>query len=128
MTPTRSTTAAGLFDGSMTPGVYHLIAPRADVVAALTEHGWKPGVLIHGDTREEFLANVATALEFPAHYGRNLDALWDCLRDLEVPTALVWASWHELAIEHPSDWDAIVSLLTDRTREEGLAPFAVVLG
>lgn len=31
---------------------------------------------------EAFHDIVAAKLEFPAYYGRNLDALWDCLTDL----------------------------------------------
>lgn len=32
---------------------------------------------------------LAAALEFPAYYGRNLDALQDCLGNICEPTAIV---------------------------------------
>ena len=33
---------------------------------------------------------------FPAYYGRNWDAMWDCLRDVffpAVPAASLWRAW-----------------------------------
>lgn len=39
----------------------------------------------HWRSEEDFHADVAKALEFPAYYGRNLDAFNDCMRDVEVP-------------------------------------------
>jgi hypothetical protein len=33
-------------------------------------------------TREDALVAIGTALHFPDYYGRNLDALVDCLRDV----------------------------------------------
>lgn len=118
-------TSKQLFDGSLAPGTYRLVAPAREIVASLEKAGWRTGVLAQGDTREDFLANVGTALQFPHWYGRNLDALWDCLRDLEAPTALVWTSWHELAINHPQDWAQLLSLLQERTQNE--PAFALVL-
>ena len=36
---------------------------------------------------------LAKKLGFPAWYGRNLDALYDCLTDLHEDTELVLRSW-----------------------------------
>ena len=33
-------------------------------------------------SKEEFHRILAETLHFPAHYGRNLDALYDCLTDI----------------------------------------------
>jgi RNAse (barnase) inhibitor barstar len=44
-------------------------------------------------TREAMLKAVAAGLAFPAHFGANLDALYDCLTDLPL------APGHEHAIE-----------------------------
>ena len=37
--------------------------------------------------RAAMLARIAAGLGFPAHFGGNLDALFDCLTDLAVPPA-----------------------------------------
>lgn len=37
-------------------------------------------------TKEELLDHIAGALGFPAYFGRNLDALFDCLCDLDQRT------------------------------------------
>lgn len=34
-------------------------------------------------------------LEFPDYYGKNLDALWDCLRDVELPLEVEWKDYKE---------------------------------
>lgn len=40
---------------------------------------------------DEVYDALAGALGFPAHFGRNLDALWDVLtRDLPGPIEIVW--------------------------------------
>ena len=36
---------------------------------------------------------LARKLDFPAWYGRNLDALYDCLTDLHEDTELVLLRW-----------------------------------
>lgn len=34
--------------------------------------------------KETLLASVAKACDFPAYFGHNWDALWDCLTDSEI--------------------------------------------
>lgn len=45
-------------------------------------------------SKDEVLAAFAEALDFPEYFGRNLDALADCLHDFAaavgVPTTVVW--------------------------------------
>lgn len=47
-----------------------------------------------GDTKEQVLEQFAQSLDFPRHFGHNLDALADCLADVvdgsEGGTAIVW--------------------------------------
>ena len=40
-------------------------------------------------SRESAHQQLAQALDFPSYYGRNLDALHDCLGDIDIPTQLV---------------------------------------
>ena len=45
--------------------------------------GWRVGFKgLH--SRESMLKAAAVALEFPPHFGMNLDALYDCLTDLPL--------------------------------------------
>ncbi len=39
---------------------------------------------------------LAKALDFPAHYGHNLDALFDCLTETRRDRELVLHNWHRL--------------------------------
>ena len=39
-------------------------------------------------SKEEFHRILAETLHFPAHYGRNLDALYDCLTDIGEDTCV----------------------------------------
>ena len=39
---------------------------------------------------------LATALVFPAHYGKNLDALYDCLTEICEDTHLELRNWHHI--------------------------------
>ncbi len=39
---------------------------------------------------------LAETLGFPAWYGHNLDALMDCLTDIDTPTHLRLYAWQEL--------------------------------
>jgi ribonuclease inhibitor len=42
-------------------------------------------------THEDLHKVLAEALELPEHYGRNLDALWDCLTGwVDTPIVIVW--------------------------------------
>ena len=51
-------------------------------------------IVINGSdikTEADFHKHLAVALDFPPHYGSNLDALWDILStDIERPITLVW--------------------------------------
>lgn len=43
------------------------------------------------DTRENAHAHLAARLALPAYYGRNLDALYDCLGDVSAPLSITLA-------------------------------------
>jgi RNAse (barnase) inhibitor barstar len=52
--------------------------------AELVSHGWQFQHIYTAQlgNLDEFYDQVASALEFPSYFGRNLNALRDCLRDL----------------------------------------------
>lgn len=64
----------------------HFVSSKdaATLSAQLTRSGLQvceiPGSTIK--TEEDLFAAVATALQFPAYFGRNWDALDECLRDM----------------------------------------------
>ena len=41
------------------------------------------------DSKEQIQGDLAEKMEFPLYYGRNLDALYDCLTDIMEPTAIM---------------------------------------
>lgn len=47
--------------------------------------------------RKEFHRLLAHTLAFPEWYGNNLDALYDCLTDLFVPTHLILENWDPMS-------------------------------
>lgn len=40
------------------------------------------------NSKEEIQEYLAEQMEFPFYYGKNLDALYDCLTDIGEPTAI----------------------------------------
>ena len=97
-----------------------------DLAEQLERRGWHVGVVSGAPSKAEALDAVGRALDFPDYYGRNLDALWDCLTDLTRPTVLVWAGWEPLAVHSPDDWAKIVAVLRRRVGAPGLVPFSTV--
>jgi RNAse (barnase) inhibitor barstar len=92
---------AAVLAGRHDPGVYRWHAAfEADEVRHAVEHaGWRFGYVDgwrHQDKREVLTA-IGQALAFPDYYGRNLDALNDCLRDLDGRVVLLWDGWGTLA-------------------------------
>lgn len=48
-------------------------------------------------SKEELHRILAETLGFPAHYGRNLDALHDCLGEISRKTHLILQNWEHTA-------------------------------
>lgn len=90
--------------------------------------GWRFAQLdtIAVETRPELLLGVGEALAFPDHYGRNLDALHDCLRDLPTRTVLLWEGWGTPARAVPSAFRGVIRVLSDRA-ESDTVPLQVLL-
>ncbi|GGO69738.1 barstar family protein [Nocardioides deserti] len=111
---------ADLLAGRVPPGVHRweVAYAVADVRATLERAGWR---LFHLDgrahpSRAETLEALGEALALPSWWGRNLDALADCLRDLAAEpgtgrTALLWDGWGVLHDQDPRTVDVVLRLL-----------------
>lgn len=101
------------------PGVYrwHAAFPAEEVARAVEHAGWRFGHVDgwHHQTRAELLTAVGEALAFPEHYGRNLDALNDCLRDLPGDAVLLWDGWGTLARADETTFTAVRAILGSHT-------------
>jgi hypothetical protein len=102
----------------------------ADVRHAVEQAGWR---FAHVDglvaqTKPAFLRTVGEALDFPAWYGQNFDALADCLGDVDGDgTVLLWDGWGVLARDEPRAFSVALSVLGTRVHAERRAPFTVLL-
>lgn len=94
----------------------------ADVRSTVEHAGWSFGY-VDGAGLEDLpgvLRAIGAALAFPAHYGENLDALNDCLRDLPGPTVLLWDAWGGFARAEERRFRALTQVLGDRGADETL--------
>lgn len=121
---------ARLLAGHGDPGVYrwHAAFDVTDVRRAAEQAGYR---LSHLDgwtqqTKAEVLQGFGESLDFPDWYGRNLDALADCLADVLEPTVLLWDGWGVLARADQAAFAAVIEILADRART-GPVAFTVLL-
>lgn len=64
---------------------------------------------------------LAEKLDLPTTYGRNLDALWDCLTGyIELPLTIIWINDNDSAI----DYCAFTDLLEEASRESEQLSFS----
>ncbi|MEU8763889.1 barstar family protein [Streptomyces sp. NPDC048659] len=93
----------------------------------LDEHG-DPVVLdLYGVAdKAAFMDRCATTLALPDWFGRNWDALADCLTDLPEPVVLVVTGWQEYAATHPREWRLAQDVFATAV-EERPARLAVLL-
>ncbi len=123
---------AGFLAGHTTPGVFrwHSAATPEDVRHTVEHAGWRFGY-VDGWTHQDkgaLLDAFAQTFAFPDYFGRNFDALLDCLRDLSEPTVLLWDGWGPLAREDKQAFDVAVDVLNQRAGENSAAhPFAVLM-
>jgi RNAse (barnase) inhibitor barstar len=105
---------AGLLAGELPRGVYRSTEhDEAAVEDAALAAGWGFAPAWGTATKRDTLEALGVALGFGEHYGRNLDAMADCLRDLPGPTLLLWCDWAGLAENDPAAFTAIVHVLGD---------------
>lgn len=102
-------------------GVYLIDAKQRDRV--VSGHAFPPGfrVAVLGGKavsgRETFFTEVAHALGFPDYFGRNWDAVHDCLTDLSWLPAdgvvLLLDGVEHLARNEPEQWNLALKVLRD---------------
>ena len=108
----------------LTPGIYR-VASADDTVHTLACSGWDARLVTPATSIAQLYAALADALDLPSWFGANLDALWDCVTDLSVPTALVLDGWRGFERAEPERARRLVELFAERTLAE--PPFAVAL-
>ncbi|MEX0793880.1 MAG: barstar family protein [Pirellulaceae bacterium] len=70
------------------------------------------------ETTAEVHETLADALRFPAYYGKNLDALWDCATcDVDRPTHLTWRNFAATQKNLGPKVDAIRQVLEEAAEE-----------
>lgn len=110
-----------LLTGAVRPGVYRWDEPMdvVEVEQPVVLAGWS---LAHLDTAgmtssTEVLDRIGEVLGFPAYYGVNLDALADCLSDLDTATVVLWDHWSEMSRRSPDRFALICRVFADRAEQ-----------
>uniref|UniRef100_J1ZP36 Barstar (barnase inhibitor) domain-containing protein n=1 Tax=Streptomyces auratus AGR0001 TaxID=1160718 RepID=J1ZP36_9ACTN len=130
---------AAVLDGSTPPGVLPWPAERSvvEALAAARDAGWSATSLdLDGVVdKAAFMDRCARSLRLPDWFGRNWDALADCLTDLSWCPAgrgrlLVVTGWQGYAAAAPEDWSVVEGILADavgywRDTDTGLAVIMV---
>lgn len=96
---------AEVFASDLVPGV-HRWSSSLDVAyvrGVVRRAGWRFGHLAGSAvvTVGDFHEAISQALTFPPYYGRNLDALADCLGDCHGSQLLLWDDWGDFARAEP---------------------------
>lgn len=126
---------AVLLAGRKEPGIFrwHGAFDVADVQHTVEHAGWR---FVHLDgagveAKSEFLDRIGQAFSFPDHYGRNFDALADCLHDVVAGdsegTILLWDAWGPFARAEERAFSVALSVLGSRVNADRGGRFAVLL-
>lgn len=67
--------------------------------------------------REALHRRLEQALQLPAWYGRNLDALYDVLTDAPLPLHVRFTDWEELQEGDPVYFNRFRSVLSDAAKD-----------
>lgn len=126
---------AAVLAGHKEPGIYqwHGAFHVPDVQHTVEHADWNFAYVDgwHGDSKREFLEAIGAALDFPGHYGKNFDALSDCLSDVKAGdhrgTVLLWDGWGTLARRDERAFSVALSVLGGRVNAERGGPFFVLL-
>ncbi|MFI8827294.1 barstar family protein [Streptomyces sp. NPDC053431] len=82
---------------------------------------------LHGVTdKTAFINRCVHALPLPVWFGRNWDALADCLADMRQPMAIVVTHWQAYAEAEPDEWSIAQEVFSAAARASS-AGLAVLL-
>lgn len=107
--------------------------PAPAVEAAAADAGWRCATVNTMDrpTKDGLLARTGEALEFGSYYGRNFDAMEECLGDVEVGAGLLvqWRGWEAFAVAQPEQFATAVDIFRSAVKgwRSGGGRAAVVL-
>jgi RNAse (barnase) inhibitor barstar len=118
-------------------GVFHLMREPYEIERAAKEAGLVACRMDigHAHDKKDFMEHLAKGLKFPAHFGKNMDALHDCLTDLEwlgndaKGYVLVFEKSKHFGAGHKHEFDESMEVLTlsaDYWRDKG-KPFWVFI-
>jgi hypothetical protein len=103
-----------------------------ETIAWLTDHGYQVTVLDASlwSTERDLHGDIAAALSFPAYYGRNLNALDDCMGDVVAQDygwapdttglALAFTGYDAFAARCPRAAQIVLDIMADQSRSAAL--------
>ena len=109
-----------LQNGSIT--LYYRAEFLAEDVEWLTAHDYRIDSFncAAWQTKQEMLAAFASTLEFPSYFGQNLDALNDCLSDVDVQEnggrVLVFHRYDAFAVKMPEIALTVLDIIETNSR------------
>jgi RNAse (barnase) inhibitor barstar len=87
------------------------------------------------EKKDQFLNHAAVAMKFPDHFGKNWDAFYDCLTDMEWVDAEGYAIYFDhtnaFAEHHESQLETVIELFQDAVdfwKGEGKAMLVLLSG
>ena len=74
---------------------------------------------LHVKSIGELHRELARSLDFPAHYGMNLDALYDCLSgEIALPLRIIWRNYRVTRSKVGKDALKVLKVMKDFAKEE----------
>jgi ribonuclease inhibitor len=74
---------------------------------------------LHVKSIGELHRELARSLNFPGHYGMNLDALYDCLSgEIVLPLRIIWRNYHVTRAKVGKDALKVLKVMKDFAKEE----------
>lgn len=122
---------AAVLAGRHDTGVFtwHAHFPPGEVAHAVEHAGWHFNHVDSwtAETKAEVMEAMAKGLDLPKHFGKNLDALADCLSDLEGDSVLLWDGWAPFARHDETAFRKALKVLRQRAADSKKGRFAVLL-